>query len=90
MPDALGSVTMANDGSNDNAATYTPYGRGGAASWATFGWVGASGYHPTGKDIASHYLRYSHYDKGNGPLNFSDLTTGQVIIRLARIREGKP
>lgn len=65
MPDALGSLTVVNDGTNDNTATYTPYGRGSAPSGASFGWVGARGYRPTGRTFSSHYVRARHYSAVN-------------------------
>ncbi len=62
MPDALGSVTVANNGTKDNPASYTPYGRGDAPSGATMGWAGAQGYR--GNTHGIYYVRARHYTAG--------------------------
>jgi len=60
LPDALGSVIAASDGTTTSSSTYTPYGRGTAPDGAAFGWVGGFGYRP-GFDPASHYVRTRHH-----------------------------
>jgi RHS repeat-associated protein len=65
LPDALGSVTMADFGSKTTSATYTPYGVGTGPD-TTYGWVGAKGYRPSQLTIASHYVRARHYTASQG------------------------
>lgn len=66
MPDALGSITLANDGATNNSTTYTPCGFGSLPLNTSLGWVGIWAYMPTSLSQMSHYVRARHYDNLRG------------------------
>jgi hypothetical protein len=66
LADALGSVTLVNTGNKNATASYTPYGRGASPEGASFGWVGAHGYRPTGRLESTHYVRARHESATRG------------------------
>jgi RHS repeat-associated protein len=70
--DALGSVTL--NASTGGSTRYSPYGeQGSAPAGVSLGWVGAWGYRPTGRAVASHYVRARHYASPQGRWTSVDL-----------------